>query len=118
MHKVAFALDQGQGLLFALLWTPLPPQRRNLFCGIATMFSCTRRARARLWSKPSIWSGDNGVTKHLAHPLAAEVGSGTTVVSSWWGKYGVLGLCGKALFTWVGRSRGTNSQILHKGSLP
>lgn len=64
---------------------------------------------------PASGSGDSGVTKAS---VAAEVGSGTTVVSSWQGECGVLRLCRKALFTRVGKFRDANSQILHKGSLP
>lgn len=87
--------------------------------GIATTFSCTKKSRAKLGSKLSIWSGDSGVTKHLANLLRQlEEGSGTTVVSSWQGMRGALQLCRKALFAGVGRSRYANSQILHKGSLP
>lgn len=116
MHKAALALGWGQGLLFALLRTPLPPQgsvRRNVsFSNIATTFSCTSRARAKLRCKPSIWSGDNGVTKHLAHLLWHH--SGLLVAGEAWSPVALQ----KALFTGVGRSRDASSQISHKGSLP
>lgn len=71
MHKVGFALGPRIVVCIALdsITTPGVSEKKRVILQYCHRVSCTSRTRAKLWSKPGTWSGDDGDSKHLAHPL-------------------------------------------------